>query len=115
LYDSHKEVGKGGHFDVLEDPFDDVSLCSDELEHLQRVFELATRRCRKAVVTSAGFLLRNTALILANCAAIVILVFISSDVRSSTVSQKGINSWSVLLRQVSTIDQISLQSTSVAT
>jgi len=51
---------------VLKDSFNDVSLCSDELEHLQRVFELETRQYRKAVVTSAGFLLRNTALILTN-------------------------------------------------
>ena len=100
---------------MLEDSFDDVSLCSDEFEHLQRVFEWATAQRRKAAVTSAGFLLMNTALIFANCEAIVIRVFMSSDVRSSTVSQKGTSSWSVLFRQVSTIDHISLQRTSVAT
>lgn len=101
---------------MLEYAFDDVSLCSDEFEHLQRVSEWATGRRRKvAAVTSAGFLLINTAFIFANCEAIVIRVFMSSGVRSSTVSQKGTNSWSVLFRQVSTIDHISLQRTSVAT
>lgn len=100
---------------MLEYSFDDVSLCPDEFEHLRRVSEWATGRRRKAVVTSAGFLLMNTALIFANCEAIVIRVFMSSGVRSSTVSQKGTNSWSVLFRQVSTIDHISLQRTSVAT
>jgi hypothetical protein len=51
---------------VLEYPFDDVSLCSDEFEHLQRVSESATGWRRKAAVTSAGFLPKNTALIFAN-------------------------------------------------
>ena len=100
---------------MLKYSVDNISLCSDELEHLQRVSEWATRQRRKAAVTSAGFLLKNTALILANWAAIVIRVLISSGVRSSTVSQKGTNSWSVLFRQVSTMDHISLQRTSVAT
>ena len=100
---------------MLKYLFDDVSLCSDKLEHLQRVSEWATGKRRKAAVTSAGFLLMNTALILANWAAMVIRVLISSSGRSSTVSQKGTNSWSVLFRQVSTIDHISLQRTSVAT
>ena len=100
---------------MLEYSFEDISLCSNEFEHLQRVSEWATGRRRKAAVTSAGFLLINTALVFANCEAIVIRVFMSSGVRSSTVSQKGTNNWSVLFRQVSTIDHISLQRTSVAT
>ena len=100
---------------MLEYSFEDISLCSNEFEHLQRVSEWARGRRRKAAVTSAGFLLINTALVFANCEAIVIRVFMSSGVRSSTVSQKGTNNWSVLFRQVSTIDHISLQRTSVAT
>jgi len=51
---------------VLEYSFDDVSLRSNEFEHLRRVSEWATAQRRKAAVTSAGFLLKNTALIFAN-------------------------------------------------
>jgi hypothetical protein len=70
---------------------------------------------RKQQFTSAGFLFRNTALILAKCDAIVICVFMSSGLLSSTVSQNGVRICSDELMQVSTIDHISLQSTSVAT
>jgi hypothetical protein len=115
LYYAHEEIGKRGHLNVLEYSIDDISLCSDEFEHLQRVSESATGWRRKAAVTSAGFLLKNTALIFANWEVMVIRVFMSSGVRSSTVSQKGTNNWSVLFRHVSTIDHISLQRTSVAT
>jgi hypothetical protein len=66
LYDSYKEIGERRYLDVLKYSLDNISLCSNELEHLQRVSEWATRQRRKAAVTSAGFLLKNTALILAN-------------------------------------------------
>jgi hypothetical protein len=66
LYNPYEEIGKRGHLNVLEYSFYDISLCSDEFEHLQRVSELATGWRRKAAVTSAGFLLKNTALIFAN-------------------------------------------------
>jgi hypothetical protein len=70
---------------------------------------------RRQQFTSVGFLFRKTALILAKCEAMVICIFMSSGLRSSTVSQKGVRIWSDELTQVSTIDHISLQSTSVAT
>lgn len=74
------------------------------------------KKCdEKSVQTSAGFLVRKTALILAKCVAITISVFMSSADLSSTVSQKGTMSCSVLLKHVSTMDHISLHRISVAT
>ena len=70
---------------------------------------------RRGQFTSAGFLLKKTALILAKWVAIAICVFISSAVLSRTVSQNGVKIWSDESIHVSTIDQISLQRTSVAT
>jgi soluble P-type ATPase len=70
---------------------------------------------RRQQFTSGAFLFKKTALILAKCEAMVICIFISSGLRSSTVSQKGARIWSDELTQVSTMDHISLQSTSVAT
>lgn len=65
--------------------------------------------------TSCGFLDKNVELIFVKCAAIAICVFISSGGRSSTVSQNGTRSSSARATHVSTMLQISLHSTSVAT
>jgi hypothetical protein len=88
----------------------------DEGQHLST--KLGIREVtdeRRQQFTSAGFLFKKTALILAKCEAIAICVFISSGDLSSTVSQNGPRIWSDELTQVSTIDHISLQRTSVAT
>lgn len=65
--------------------------------------------------TSVGFLLRKVELILVKWEAMTFCAFISSILVSNTASQKGVSSWFAFAIQVSTIDQISLHNTSVAT
>jgi hypothetical protein len=100
---------------VREDALDDKRLRLDKFEHLRPFVRDAIARNASRGRTSAGFLPRNTALILAKWEAMTIWVFISSGDMSSIVSQKGANSWLEWLTHVSTMDHISLQSTSVAT
>ena len=96
--------------------FDDVRLCLNEREHLgARYLYPAAEEAQGIRFTSAGFLFKNVAVIFAKWDAIIISVFMSSAGRSRTVSQNGLRSWSWWPMQVSTIDQMSLQSTSVAT
>lgn len=102
---------------MLQQPFDNGWLSLDEGEHLGSAAfarQPSMDRGRKGF-TSTGFLLRNTELILAKCEAMIVCVFISSGDLSRTVSQKGTRSCWCSFTQVSTMDHISLHSTSVAT
>lgn len=73
LNDSDQEIGKGGSFDVAEDTFNDTGLRLDESEHLKwDEFIYSVFDEIHEAFTSAGLLLRNTALILAKWEAMTI-------------------------------------------
>jgi len=67
------------------------------------------------VITSAGFFVMKMELIFAKWVAMGMCSFMSSGGLSRTVSQKGRRMRDSWLREVSTMDQISLHRTSVAT
>jgi hypothetical protein len=79
---------------MSKDSFHYRRLRLDEGEHLVMKFIASIRPDVRIenVRTSAGFLLKKTALILAKWEAMTICVFISSDDLSKTVSQNGTSS-----------------------
>lgn len=116
LNNSYQKISESGGLDMTENAVNNIGLKLDEGKHLDKRFISGkTLNEKHEAITSAGFLLRKTAFILAKWDAMTIWVFISSGDLSRTVSQNGDNNRSELVRHASGMVHISLQRTSVDT